>query len=66
LNEALTNDVVSYLKDHEITLGKIAASCSHIHQAADVGPVFRALKAHLAGITRKGVSVENSLLDLRI
>jgi hypothetical protein len=66
LNEALTNDVVSDLQDHEITLGKIAASCSHIHQAADVGPVFRALKAHLAAITCKGVSVENSLLDLRI
>jgi len=66
LYEALTNDVVSDLQDHEITLGKIAASCSHIHQAADVGPVFRALKVHLAAITRKGVSVENSLLDLRI
>lgn len=66
MNEVFTNAIISELQDYEIILSKIAASCSHIHQAADMGPVFRALKAHLAAITRKGLSVENKLLDLRI
>ena len=51
LNQVFSEDTLTLLKDKNIAMGKISASCSGIHQPSDVSPLFRAAKKHLHTFT---------------
>jgi len=48
LDVLMNNDITELLKETHVFLGKISASCSGIHQASDVSPLFRAAKQKVA------------------
>jgi len=60
------NDITDLIKESHIFLGKLSASCSGIHQASDVSPLFRAAKQKVAYIHNHEVDVSNPTLQRRI
>ena len=58
LDTILSKDILDKLNRSAIMIGKVSASCSGIHQASDVSPVFRALKC----LHDRGVKVSNPVL----
>ena len=64
---AIMNDVVfSLLDDSLVDLGKVAASCSGIHQASDVSPLFKMAKQALEKFTRNEENVSNPMVQQAI
>ena len=47
------DDLLDIFSDALIDFGKIAASCSGIHQSSDVSPLFRAIKTKLHAIEKR-------------
>jgi len=66
LNEVFTDEIVSDLNDHEVVVCKLPASCSAIHQALDVGPIFKGAKSRLEKIVRTEQEVSNPMLSSKI
>ena len=66
LDVLMNNDITELLKETHVFLGKISASCSGIHQASDVSPLFRAAKQKVAYVTNHEVNVSNYTIERRI
>ena len=63
---ALSKDVLDTLRQKNIHLGKYPASCSGIHQPADVSPLFRACKTRLKNLLSKSLVHQNQTIDSHI
>jgi hypothetical protein len=63
LDVLLKQNVLDLLKESNIDLGKVSASCSAIHQPSDVSPVFKATKSKLKSIAKNGIVVFNPVLE---
>ena len=60
-------DLLDIISDALIDFGKIAASCSGIHQSSDVSPLFRAIKTKIHAVeTRRYGSelIKNALITI--
>lgn len=60
LDAALSKSVRDTLHKKNIHLGKYPASCSGIHQPADVSPIFRACKTRLKNLLSKSLAHQNA------
>ena len=58
----MSSSCKSELKKANIFAGKISASCSGIHQAANVSPVFRAAKEKLRKVTPEQANIASPRL----
>lgn len=57
LKSAITSTVLNALKEADVSLGKVSASCTAIHQPSDVSALFRALKSRLTAMRENGVDI---------
>lgn len=62
----MTSKVYDLLRDSKVDIGKVAASCSGIHQPSDVSPVFKAAKRRLATVTKKQFDVIDPVVERHI
>lgn len=66
LEEVFNKETRRILKEKNIDIGKISASCSGIHQPSDVSPLFRASKSRLRGLLSNVVIPSNPLVQEHI
>lgn len=62
----MNNELNEQMKESMVSLGKVSASCSSIHQASDVSPLFKAAKKRLETITKKSISTANVVVEKHI
>lgn len=66
MNEIFTNELMELFTDHEVTVGKLPASCSGILQPADRAKTFLASKKRLRSIVEEDLDVSNPVLEANI
>jgi DNA polymerase III delta prime subunit len=59
----MNEEVTTLVKDSHVMLGKISASCSGIHQASDVSPLFRSAKTKVRTMTQNEVVISNYVVE---
>lgn len=66
MNEIFNNALRQEFTDHEVTLGKLPASCSGILQASDRAKTFLASKKRVKTIVEDDMDLTNPVLDANI
>jgi hypothetical protein len=66
MDEVFDQSTRSLLEAKNIQLGKIAASCSGIHQPSDVSPLFRASKTRLRSMLSGNSVIPNPSVEAQI
>ena len=66
IDELISDDIVADLEAANITVGKVSASCSAIHQPSDVSPLFKAVKKRLSHCIQNEENVNNPVLEEHI
>jgi hypothetical protein len=59
----MSKEILDLLRDNGIGIGKISGSCSGIHQAADISPIFRNIKQAIKVLRDRATIVFNPVLN---